>query len=212
VDTEPAVDYYTLLGISANADRDEMRRAWRQLVLKWHPDRAGPGATARFQTLSAAYDVLSDPVARAAYDRRRRASSPPRPTVGPESAPGASQAAPRRRAPGVMLRRLTGPLDALIACGVARVVEDGRVELRLNEKEAEQGGMVTISMRVAVHCAICAGRDVALCSRCAGRRTVEEIFSAWLAVPPGVVDGAVLAPSAQLRGVVRPVSFVVRRA
>jgi DnaJ-class molecular chaperone len=37
-----------LLGIDAEADRAELRRAWRRLALRWHPDRAGPGATATF--------------------------------------------------------------------------------------------------------------------------------------------------------------------
>ena len=69
-------DYYALLGIDAEADGAELRRAWRRLALRWHPDRAGPGATATFQKILAAYTVLSDPVARAAYDRRRDDAAP----------------------------------------------------------------------------------------------------------------------------------------
>ena len=40
--------------------------------------------------------------------------------------------------------------------------------------------------------------------------TTDELFSAWLTIPPGVQDGTMLAPSAQLPGVVRPVTFRVR--
>src|SRR5690349_6795557 len=69
-------DYYELLGVQPGADVKELRRAWRKLALLWHPDRAGAGATARFQKLAAAYAVLSNPLARAAYDRRRRAAEP----------------------------------------------------------------------------------------------------------------------------------------
>ena len=59
-------DYYALLGVDADADDEELRVAWRTLAALWHPDRAGAEATARFQRISHAYDVLSDPLARMA--------------------------------------------------------------------------------------------------------------------------------------------------
>ena len=52
--------------------------------------------------------------------------------------------------------------------------------------------MVTISVRVPVRCPACAGDAAGSCARCGTARTVEELFSAWLAVPPGVADRAVL--------------------
>jgi len=195
VGTVPPDDYYALLGIAPGADAGELRRAWRRLALRWHPDRAGPGATPMFQRLHAAYTVLADPTARAVYDEQ-----PGGRVVAP---------APRRRAPGVMLRRQSGPLDALLAGGVARHAEGGLIELQLNADEAASGGMVTISMRVPVHCPACVTHPTRPCDRCDGRRTVDELYSAWLAVPPGVTDGTVLTPSARLRGMVQPVSFRV---
>jgi molecular chaperone DnaJ len=199
-----ADDYYTLLGIDAEANGAELRRAWRRLALKWHPDRAGSAAKETFQKILAAYTVLADPVARAAYDRRRGT----RPRGAPRSS-HVPQAATRRSAPGVMLRRLSGPLAALLACGVVQQAEDGVLELFLNAQEAAEGGMVTISMRVPVRCPACAGRPGS-CARCGTTGAVDELFSAWLAVPPEVADGAVLTPSALLPGIVRPVSFRVR--
>lgn len=62
-------DYYALLGIEDNADSAAVRRAWQRLAKRWHPDRAGPEATWIFQRVVAAYTVLSDPDARATYDR-----------------------------------------------------------------------------------------------------------------------------------------------
>jgi hypothetical protein len=115
-----------------------------------------------------------------------------------------------RPAPGVMLSRLSGPLDALFACGIARRGDDGALELLLDPDEAGEGGMASISMRVPVACQACSPGAEAGCPRCAGAGVVRELFSAWLAVRPGVADGTVLAPSAQLPGVVRPVSFRVR--
>ena len=111
----PSDDYYALLGIGADADAQELRRAWRRLVLRWHPDRAGPGATATFQAISAAYAVLSDPGARAAYDRRRgtTARRAEARSGDPVRAPPAGTS---RRAPGVMLSRLTGIAMLFVRC------------------------------------------------------------------------------------------------
>jgi DnaJ-class molecular chaperone len=193
-------DYYALLGIDAGADGVALRRAWRRLALRWHPDRAGPLATATFQKIQTAYNVLSDPAARAAYDRRR---APPR-------APASAEPGGRRSAPGVLLPRHSGPLQALIACGLARHAEPGVIELVFNAREAAQGGMAAIPMRVLVHCTACAGEKKTSCARCGGKGTTDELFSAWLAVPPDVADGTILVPSAFLDGMVQPVSFRVR--
>lgn len=207
--TDAPEDYYALLGIAADAEDVKLRRAWRQLALRWHPDRAGPSATATFQKLSEAYTVLSDPIARAAYDRRRGTTAR-NTAVRPADMPSAPPAAARRRAPSVMLSRLSGPLNSLLACGVAQHAEAGVIELFLNAQEATDGGMVTISMRVPARCSACSADATAPCRKCGGTRVLEELFSAWLAVPPGAADGTVLMPSAQLRGGLRPVSFRLR--
>jgi DnaJ-class molecular chaperone len=214
--TLPVDDYYALLGVDAAADEEQLRVAWRRLAARWHPDRAGVEATTTFQRLSAAYTVLCDPVARAAYDRRRG-------TTGGGSAvrPGASAAAKstatanvsakasapvRPAAPGVMLSRLTGQLSLLLSRGAARIDETGFITLVLNESEAAQGGMARITMRVDLWCERCKGSG---CAACGGSGRVEELFSAWLAVPPGVGAGEVLKPSAELPGMVEAVRFKV---
>ena len=110
-----------------------------------------------------------------------------------------------------MLSRISGPLASLLACGVARLDEPGFITLVLREDEAAQGGMATISLHVELWCPDCATRErSAGCARCGGTRTVEELFSAWLAVPPGVTVGEVLTPSVELPGMVEPVRFRVR--
>lgn len=65
-----ALDYYDILGVPPKADAGEIRKAYRLLALKWHPDRnpSDPWATSRFLRLGEAYRVLSDPARRAAYD------------------------------------------------------------------------------------------------------------------------------------------------
>ena len=64
-------DYYEELGVSRNASSEEIGRAFRRLAAKHHPDRnpGDPQAEARFKRIAEAYNVLSDPKSRAAYDR-----------------------------------------------------------------------------------------------------------------------------------------------
>lgn len=59
--------HYEVLGIARSASEDEVRHAYRTLVKAAHPDAAGDAA--RFRRLTEAYDVLTDPARRAAYDR-----------------------------------------------------------------------------------------------------------------------------------------------
>lgn len=69
-------DYYALLGISAGASMGEIRAAFRLLVKRLHPDVSRlPSAAERFRRVMEAYEVLSDPVRRAAYDAEYRARS-----------------------------------------------------------------------------------------------------------------------------------------
>ncbi len=66
-------DYYEILGVQKGASVDEMKRAYRELALKHHPDRVGTEhkkeAEERFKEISEAYAVLSDPQKRSAYDQ-----------------------------------------------------------------------------------------------------------------------------------------------
>ena len=180
-------DYYAVLGVSDGATDDELRRAWHARALECHPDHAGNDAAPRFREVSAAYAVLSDPMARVAYDRWREQTG--------RSTRVSAIVPPPRRAPGIMLSRLSGPLNALVARRVVRLADDGLYDLFVDADEAASGGMVTISMRVPVR---------------SGEQIIDDLFAAWLAIRPGVLDGTVLTPSAWLPGMLAPVYFRVR--
>jgi len=112
----PGPDLYQLLGVPREASGEEIAQAWRRRARAEHPD-SHPGDTAapgRFRALAEAYQVLSDPVRRAGYDRGlgagRAAPGIPAPgTRVPVRYPGGPTGAdPRVRAAGPPLR--AGPV------------------------------------------------------------------------------------------------------
>lgn len=64
-------DFYEVLGVSREASKDELKKAYRRLAMKYHPDRSpdDEAAEARFKEAKEAYEVLNDPQKRAAYDQ-----------------------------------------------------------------------------------------------------------------------------------------------
>jgi molecular chaperone DnaJ len=66
-------DLYEVLGVQRDASLEHIKKAYRGLVNKWHPDRHPPGkkdeCTQRMIEITAAYEILSDPEQREAYDR-----------------------------------------------------------------------------------------------------------------------------------------------
>ena len=63
-------DYYSVLGVSRDASDEDIKRAYRKLAMKYHPDVASePGSTEKFKQIGEAYEVLSDPQKRSVYDR-----------------------------------------------------------------------------------------------------------------------------------------------
>jgi molecular chaperone DnaJ len=77
-------DYYEVLGVERNASEDDIKKAYRKLALKYHPDK-NPGdksAEEKFKELGEAYEALSDSQKRAAYDQYGHAAFDPRVRAG----------------------------------------------------------------------------------------------------------------------------------
>lgn len=63
------VSYYDVLEVPTSASDEDIKRAYRRLALKYHPDKAGPGSEAKFQEINGAYEILSDKDKKAIYDK-----------------------------------------------------------------------------------------------------------------------------------------------
>ena len=75
--------YYEILEINKNATPEEIKKAYRKLALKHHPDKGGKEE--QFKKLAEAYEVLSDPISRKQYDKT--GSVPPKSSRGGIGAP-----------------------------------------------------------------------------------------------------------------------------
>jgi len=76
-------DYYDILGVSKNASKEEIKKAYRKLALQWHPDRnKSANASDKFKEINEAYEVLSDPKKKETYDQFGHAA------FGPGAGPG----------------------------------------------------------------------------------------------------------------------------
>ncbi len=91
-------DYYRILGVPPNADLETIKRAYRELARRHHPDMNpdNPYAQARFIEIQEAYTVLTDPARRRAYDRYRTTGRP-EPAASAQPASKAQGRWPRRR-------------------------------------------------------------------------------------------------------------------
>lgn len=226
-------DYYTLLGVPRSAGGEELRRAYRGLALRHHPDVAGDAGTAAFQRIAEAYGVLSDPEARAAYDAACQtnhglASARPgsRPAAhaadhpsrsGPvagrtvEEVFGLHRSRPAATTDNVILR---GALDDLIARSLVRVGDDGVIEVFLTSQEARSGGTLVIEdVTVGITCPTCEGTakpGQLWCRRCEHVGTVQDQVTVAVVVPRLVWDRAQFVVPVDPGGLTPPLRLRVR--
>ena len=148
-------DYYEILGVSRDAGKEDIKRAYRRLARKYHPDvNKEPGAEERFKEINRAYEILSEPETRNRYDRFGEAGVSGGPAgFDPDNMSGfadifesifsgfggmGGQGAARRR---------TGPIRG----------EDLRLDFKLKFREAVFGGEKEIRIRHLETCQTCKG-------------------------------------------------------
>jgi len=171
-------DYYEVLGVSKAAGLDDIKKAYRKLALKYHPDKnpGDPTAEENFKEAAEAYGVLSDEQKRAAYDRYGHAAS---------GAGGFGGFDPNQFADfGDILGDLFGFGD-FFGGGRRRGGQrpargnDLRYDLTLEFEEAAFGKEVSIDVPRIIQCATCSGSGAkpgtqpVTCSGCGGRGQVR---------------------------------------
>ena len=84
-------DYYEVLGVNRDASEEDLKKAYRRLAMKWHPDRNpdNPKAEEHFKEAKQAYEILTDAGKRAAYDQYGHAGVDPSAAAGAGFAGGA---------------------------------------------------------------------------------------------------------------------------
>ncbi len=190
-----ARDYYELLGVSQSANQDEIKRAYRRLARKYHPDvNKDAGAEETFKEINRAYEVLSEPEVRARYDRFGEAG------VGGAGAGGFQDMGDMGGFADIFesfFGGFGGGVGQSGGGGRRRGPSRGddlRLDLKLDFKEAIFGGEKEIKISHLETCGTCTGSGAKpgtrpkTCGTCSGsgqvRRTTRTPFGSFAQVSP----------------------------
>lgn len=166
-------DFYEVLGVNKNSSADEIKRAYRKLAKKYHPDiNKEPDAEEKFKEVQEAYDVLSDANKKAAYDRYGHAAFDQTAGGGTGGFGGfedMSDIFSSFFGGGQTRARRSGPMQG----------EDRFMQIQIDFMEAIKGKKMDLKLNVDEQCPHCHGtgaktpNDVQTCSRCGGSGTIK---------------------------------------
>jgi molecular chaperone DnaJ len=194
-------DYYEVLGVSKSASADEIKKSYRRLAMKYHPDRAKDdnSAEGKFKEVKEAYEVLSDDEKRATYDRFGhegvRASAGGGPGPGGFGAEGFSDIF------GDVFGDIFGGGRRGGGSQVFRGADLG-YELKLDLEQAVNGDNITIDVPTQVSCDTCGGSgakkgtEPTQCTTCGGAgqvRMQQGFFSIQQTCPACKGSGTVIS-------------------
>jgi molecular chaperone DnaJ len=183
-------DYYEILGVARTAEADEIKKAYRKLAVKYHPDK-NPGdktAEEKFKELSEAYEALNDPQRRAAYDQYGHAAFDRR------AGGGFARGGGGFHDPFEIFREVFGGgnmFDDLFGGGRSdpsqpQRGDDLRYDMEITFEEAAHGTEKEISVTKPDRCDVChgsgaeSGSKTKTCPTCGGRGQIissRGIFS-----------------------------------
>jgi curved DNA-binding protein len=205
-------DYYQVLGVDRSASDDEIRKAFRKLARKYHPDVAKDkrGAEDKFKEINEAYEVLGDPPKRKKYDelgahwRDDAQFHQPR----DHTRPGWQES--RHRGPAGFdfqfdgtgfsdffeqffgARAGAGGRSAEDFAAFSERGQDVEADLMVTLEEAFHGATRPISLRLSSACPVCQGTGLLQhgpCQNCHGTGESAQVDNYTVKIPPGVRDG-----------------------
>jgi len=177
-------DYYEVLGVSPDAGADEIKRAYRQLARRYHPDISGDDRSTVFVEAARAYEVLNNPEARKSYDARRR--------IQPSAAPIARWDLLSDEV-AIDFPSVSGLLDSMRHAFFGAALNDLSAEIVLTPREAFHGAVIPFGVPVRQTCPDCGGRGETWqewCDLCGGHGDIRGFCEVELRVPAGVREGA----------------------
>ena len=192
----PKKDFYEVLGVKRNADEKELKRAFRRLARKYHPD-VNPGnkeAEQKFKEMAEAYQVLSDPEKRRQYDQFGQAGQSWS-QAGPGGAPG-----PWTTTEGYGgFGNLNDLIEELLGGGRRgkgrkQRGQDLQFNIDATLEDAFHGATREIAVPIPQPCPTCQGMGLTsrgdVCANCKGSGQTEQIKRLHVRIPAGIQSGS----------------------
>lgn len=186
-------DYYEVLGVSKGTDKNDIKKAYRQLAIKYHPDKNpdDKAAEEKFKEAAEAYEVLSDPDKKARYDRFGHAGVDP--SAGGFHGGGGMNMEDIFRQFGDIFGDSGSPFDSFFGGGGRTRSSGGgqkgsniRIKLKLSLEEIEKGVTKKIKVKKRIKCDTCSGsgakdsNSVKTCGTCHGSGYVRQVKNTFL--------------------------------
>lgn len=189
-------DYYKILDITESSSTEEIKSAYRHLARKWHPDVAGntPDIIARFKEINEAYEILSDSLKKADYDKARRFYSYAKNSYSKEETKTDYKTTEN---PNKTSKNFSFKWEDLFSHKKERDVkpprkgEDIYSDVEISIFEAVSGTTKVINMLQTNICPKCGGRrfiNGTQCSHCKGKGETSTYKRFSVKIPAGIKD------------------------
>jgi molecular chaperone DnaJ len=201
-------NYYLILGLSRDAGLTQIRRAFRRLSLRFHPDVTGEEHADQYDRVREAFETLSHTARRADYDRQLVTAEQTR-TLADEITPLFPHAIDVMRDFGTVRPGTDEVLAHVLSNFTGRApkshpTRELNIEITLTPDQAKQGGRVAVAVPVARVCSCCGGTGRSgffACDACAGHGTTWQKATVDIPIPQNAQPDTTLETSLSHLGI-----------